>query len=82
MLYFVIFVTFLTFGAAGFAQPILQHGFGFPIIYYDGWEFIVPAWLSPVFVIVGVLWIIVTMHLAQAIGRFHGALAKVLLVRD
>jgi hypothetical protein len=31
---------------------------------------------------VGVLWILITMHLAKAVGRWHGGLAKSLLVRD
>jgi hypothetical protein len=82
ILYFTIFTTFLVLGIGGIAQPVLQYGFGLPYANIDGWELYYPVWLSPVCVLVGVLWIIITMHLAKIVGRFHGTLAKSLLVRD
>ncbi len=82
ILYFTVFTTFLVFGIGGIAQPIIQYGFGLPYASIDGWELFYPVWLSPVCVLVGILWIILTMHLAKIIGRMHGAVAKSLLVRD
>ncbi|MCD9046397.1 sensor domain-containing protein [Luteimonas sp. MHLX1A] len=39
------------------------------------------AWLLPLVALVGALLLFVTLHLARAIGRMHGLLAKHLLVR-
>ena len=41
-----------------------------------------PVWLSPLIVFTGVLWILLTMHLAKFIGRLHGSFAKIMLVRE
>lgn len=40
------------------------------------------GWLLPLLVLAGVLLLFVTLHLARLVGRFHGWLAKHLLVRD
>jgi hypothetical protein len=48
----------------------------------DGSEYFAPGWLMPLLVIVGVLWLIATMHLARFIGGLHGRFAKVMLVRE
>lgn len=82
ILYFTVFLTMLVLGLAGFAYPILYFVFDLPFVQLDGWEFYPPAWFIPALVIVGALWILVTMHAAKYVGRVHGALAKALLVRD
>jgi lysylphosphatidylglycerol synthetase-like protein (DUF2156 family) len=80
--YFTILITMLSLGLAGIALPILQYGFGLPPIQMDGTEYFAPGWLMPLLVIVGVLWLIVTMHLAKFIGGLHGRFAKAMLVRE
>jgi uncharacterized membrane protein len=82
VLYFTVFITFIVLGIAGILQPVIQYGFGFPYAHFDGYDLYIPWWLSPLWVFVGVLWIVVTMHLAKVVGRMHGTLAKSLLVRD
>jgi hypothetical protein len=72
----------MSFGLLGIAQPILHFGFGFPFIQLDTREIFLPSWMIPLCVLVGVLWILVTMHAAKFIGQLHGSLAKLLLVRD
>jgi hypothetical protein len=70
--YFTLFVTMLSFGLAGIAHPIVQYVFGQPFGHINGIDI----------VFAGVLWLLLTMHLAKFIGRLHGSFAKVMLVRD
>jgi hypothetical protein len=82
ILYFTVFLTMLVLGLTGFAYPILYFVFDLPYAQWDGGEFYPPVWFLPGLVVVGALWILVTMHAAKYVGRVHGALAKALLVRD
>ncbi len=82
VLYFTLLVTMFAFGLSGIAMPVLQYGFDMPTIMFNDTEWYAPAWLMPLFVIVGFLWIFLTMHLARALGRLHARYAKSLLVRD
>jgi hypothetical protein len=82
VIYFTVFVTMLALGLAGIAMPVLQFGFGIPFAQFNDFAFYLPTVLMPLVVLVGVLWILLTMHLAKFLGRVHGAYAKALLVRD
>jgi uncharacterized membrane protein len=81
-LYFTLFVTLIAFGLSGVAYPILSYYFELPLVTTDLYSFYPPGWLIPLIVLVGVLWLILTLHLAKAIGRTHGRLAKSLLVSE
>jgi hypothetical protein len=81
-LYFTLFVTMLSLGLAGIAVPILQWGFGFPVYQSSHTVFYAPGWMAPLFVVVGMLWFLVTLHLAKGLGQLHGRFAKTMLVRD
>ena len=58
----------------------------------DGWHLLhvgdgmvatsLPVWGLPLVFVIGVLLLFVTLHLARVVGRFHGWLARHLLVRD
>jgi len=82
VLYFTLFITMLSLGLAGIAMPILQWGFGFPLVQWSGGEFYAPDWVAPLFVIVGMMWFLVTLHLAKGLGQLHGRFAKKMLVGD
>ena len=82
VLYFTLFVTMLSLGLAGIAMPILQYGFGFPVFQSSDTVFYAPNWMAPLFAVVGVLWFLVTLHLAKGLGALHGRFAKTMLVRD
>jgi hypothetical protein len=69
-------------GLAGIAMPVIQYGFGLPLGQFNGSSYYAPAWLVPLMVLVGVLWLLVTMHLAKALGGLHGRFAKAMLVRE
>jgi hypothetical protein len=81
IIYFTVFVTMISFGLAGVAVPVLQWGFDMPPIQIGASEYFAPVWLIPLMVVVGALWLLLTMHLAKLIGRAHGAFAKAMLVR-
>jgi hypothetical protein len=72
----------LALGLAGMATPVLTYVFGFPMITWGQTELYAPGWLQPLIVVVGFLWILITLHLARATGRLHGRYAKALLVRE
>lgn len=80
--YFTLFVTMLALGLVGIAQPILYFWFDLPLFTFDGVDYYPEVWMLPFIVIVGALWILLTMHLAKFFGRLHGIFAKSLLVRN
>jgi hypothetical protein len=82
ILYFTLIITMLALGLGGIATPLLQYVFGLPIAQFDGSEFYAPVWLVALIVIVGFVWLIVTMHVAKIIGGLHGKFAKAMLVRE
>lgn len=82
VIYFTVFVTMLSLGLAGIAAPVLKYGFDIPFAQINDTSYHIPAVLMPFVVLVGVLWILLTMHLAKFLGCLHGAYAKALLVRD
>lgn len=81
VLYFTLFVTMLSLGLAGIAVPILHYGFDLPMGHFGDREYYAAGWMMPLFVLVGVLWLFVTMHLARLLGTLHGKFAKAMLVR-
>lgn len=81
--YFSIAVTLLATGV-GLSAAVL--GFFFPdrfnIMFVD-WNVTTDApWMLPLWTAAGIVLLFATLHLARAIGRLHGWLAKHLLVRD
>ena len=79
--YFTVVITLISVSLLGIAIPILQLGFDIPVAYINGISYYLSDWLLPLVVIAGVLLGMATMHLAKALGRVHGALARSLLVR-
>jgi len=81
VIYFTVFITLIALSFWGIAMPILHLGYDIPVIYINGIHYYLDTWLYPFTVIGGILLAIITMHLARYIGRFHGMLAKAMLVR-
>lgn len=82
ILYFTVFITMLFLGVAGIVYPVASIFFHVPYAVFNDWSFYPPTWFYPLLVLVGVLWILVTLRLSRIVGRAHGALAKAMLVRD
>ena len=79
-LYFCVFVTLLTTSLALLAAPVLQLGFNLPIIHLSSGVYFLSIWQLALLFLGGVLLLPTSLHLAKAIGRFHGKLARTLLV--
>jgi uncharacterized membrane protein len=77
-IYFVLFVTILSFSLSFIAMPFLQESVGIN----NGLRFFIPTWSYPLFVLGGVLLWTTFMNLARGIGQLHGKMAKGLLVTD
>jgi hypothetical protein len=82
IIYFTVFITLIAVSLYGIALPILQLGFNIPVSYVNGVAYDLAGWLLPLTVIAGILLATLTMHLAKHLGRWHGMLAKALLVKS
>ena len=91
--YFSFVVTVAALSVALVAAPVLVWtGIAEADVSFDGWQLLnigdgmvvtsLPAWGLPLVFVIGVLLLFVTLHAARLVGRFHGWLAKHLLVRD
>jgi Putative sensor/HAAS len=79
---FVIFTVLTTLSLALLAAPVAQLFIDHPVItFYDDNGIYATPWLAPIFWLAGLLDLLVTMHLARALGRVHGAIVKAMLVR-
>jgi uncharacterized membrane protein len=78
---FTVIVILIVVSLYGIALPILQIGFDMPVSYINGVSYYLVGWMLPMTVIAGILLATLTMHLARRLGSWHGALAKVLLVK-
>ena len=82
ILFFTLMITGLSLSIGFMAAPIAHWVFGAPIfIGWNGMEMQQPAWMLLVLAVVGFFGFLGTLHLALALGRFQGLLAKHMLVR-
>lgn len=79
--YFSVMVSLIATSLWVMVWPILSLAFAQPIIITPSVDYYATGWLIPISVVVGALLLTATMHLAKAIGKAQGALAKALLVR-
>ncbi|MBB5942648.1 sensor domain-containing protein [Xanthomonas sp. 3307] len=81
--YFSVFITLLSIGLALAAAPL---GFFLPqqfnAMFVDGNLIESAPWLLPVWSALGIVLLFGTLHLARAVGKLHGLLAKHLLVHS
>lgn len=80
ILYFTLIITLGTFSLTGIAIPIIQWGFGLPIVELNGVHYFLPVQSVPLIFLLSVLLWTITMHLARGIGWLHGRYAKAMLV--
>jgi hypothetical protein len=79
--YFTVMITLITIGLSFILWPIVSLITGQPAFVFSSQEYYATGWLIPIGVIAGGLLLTATMHLAKAMGKGHGFLAKALLVR-
>jgi hypothetical protein len=86
IVYFTIAVTGISVSIAMVAAPVAavlaQSGMIEGGIYLDGQSMVPPIVLLPFTLLLGIVLPFALLHLARAIARFQGALAKHLLVRS
>ena len=82
VIYFTVFVTLIALSLSFIAAPVMQIGFGIPVIYLGDGAYYLPDWITYLMPLGGVLLATVTMHLAKFIGWAHGAMARIMLVSD
>jgi len=80
--YFSVMVTVLALSAGMIAAPVLDLGFGVPVVNIGSAVYHISPYQAPLFLLGGVLLATGTFHVARWTGRFHGKLAKILLVSD
>ena len=80
--YFVVLVTVFAFSITGIAIPIIQEGFGLPIVVNYGDVYYLPNWAYPLVILAGITLWTATMHLVRWVGGLHGKYAKAMLVRE
>jgi hypothetical protein len=78
---FTLAVIGLAFSLGLVATPVLNGIFHEPVTLGLGEVVEVPTWILLVFPVGGILGLAGTLHLALGLGRLHGLLARVLLVR-
>ncbi len=82
IIYFTVIITLIAVSLWGIVMPILQLGFDIPFGQGNYVYYYLAGWVMPLTIIGGILLFTATMHLAKAAGRLHGALAKIMLVRE
>jgi uncharacterized membrane protein len=82
IIYFVLFVTILSFSLSFIAIPFMQEILGVGAIMNNGIRYSFPLWSYPLLIFGGILLWTAFMNLAREAGQLHGKLAKRMLVTD
>ena len=81
-IYFVVFVTILSFSLSFIAIPFLQEILGMGAIMNNDVRYYLPTWSYPLLIFGGILLWTAFMNIARGVGQLHGRLAKSMLVTD
>jgi len=82
IIYFTIMTIFISISIGTIFTPVAGIIWDFPIIHTGSFDYYLPNWLLPLMMLVGFLFLTITMHLAKFIGKIHGKYAKILLVSE
>jgi uncharacterized membrane protein len=82
IIYFVLFVTVLSFSLSFIAIPFLQEWWEMGAIYINSVRYFLPIWTYPLLIFGGVLLWTTFMNIARGVGQLHGKMAKALLVTE
>ena len=81
-IYFVVFVTILSFSISFIAVPFVQEILGVGIVVNNDIRYYLPTWSYPLLILGGVLLWTAFMNIARGLGQLHGRFAKLMLVTD
>lgn len=82
VIYFTLVITLISIGIGLIASPILQLFSSAPLVTINDNHYFLGWWAMPLLAAGGLLVIILTMHLAKALGALHGRFAKWMLVSE
>ncbi|HSG28295.1 MAG TPA: sensor domain-containing protein, partial [Candidatus Krumholzibacterium sp.] len=82
IMYFTLTITSISVSLTLFLRPVLEYWFHLPMVQTNGWSYWTPGYLMPFAVFIGIIWFLVTLHMAKGLGRMHAKIAKNMLVRD
>ena len=80
--YFVVFVTILSFSLSFIAVPFVQELLGQGVVMNNEVLYYLPTWSYPLLIVGGVLLWTAFMNIARGIGQLHGRMAKSMLVTE
>jgi hypothetical protein len=81
VLYFSIAITGLCLSLELALSPIIYAIFGIGIVNFNHYHLAPPLWATPLTIVLGVIVLCGTLHLARGVGRVQGGLAKHFLVK-
>lgn len=81
IVYFVVATLFLSIALGLLVAPFVQVFVAFPIVTILETSYFLPVWAFPFLWMAAALDLLVLMHVARAVGRWHGRLAKTMLAR-
>jgi hypothetical protein len=81
-IYFVVFVTILSFSVSFIAVPFVQEILGEGVVVNNDIRYYMPTWSYPLLILGGVLLWTAFMNIARGLGQLHGKFAKLMLVTD
>ena len=82
IVYFVVFVTILSFSISFIAIPFVQEILGAAVVVNNDIRYYIPTWSYPLLIFGGVLLWTAFMNIARGIGQLHGRMAKSMLVTE
>jgi uncharacterized membrane protein len=81
IIYFVLAVFGLSFSLTMALSPLTKATLNIGIINYDDVVIAPPLWAEPLTLLIGVVLLCLTLHMARGVGRMQGQLAKHFLVK-
>ena len=82
IIYFSVFITLFATSLGLVAYPIAATATNSPVFIIGDYGYFFSGWIIPAGIVLGVLLLTATLHLVKYTGKFHGAWAKLMLVRE
>jgi hypothetical protein len=82
VIYFSVFITLISLALGLIAAPVAQWFFPYPILTIGTTQYFSSPTLLLIFWLIGLAIAVGTLHLAKLVGRWHGSMAKAILVGD
>ncbi len=82
IIYFTVAITIIATGCGLIVGSVAMVLDATQLLQLEGATFQVPVWTAPLWLLVGVLLLFLSLHLARLVGHLHGQLAKQMLVQS